>query len=117
VEWFDRTYPQLSYPARRATPPDPVEGPDPTFSWLPIPTGEAVDLSIEVMLHGQVPVWDSSGVSVQDTSIVIPYEFRDASFFPEYWYTWTVTLYNENGNAATSLPGYFAYFDPPSAGR
>ncbi|MBU0692581.1 hypothetical protein KKG66_04615 [bacterium] len=109
-QWSVSMIPTLVSPPPQENPITEMEGSLPRVSWDP-PTPGYSHFGLTLYLRGVFPIWDTVGISITDTVAFLPTDkVQDAAGNSEFWYAIYLTLYNNEGDSGTGIPGYFRHF-------
>jgi hypothetical protein len=105
----NRSYPDPRYPGSEFYPPDTIRTHWPLFEWSHYIWGPAFTYSINCYLNPENRViWSREGLAEDCTSFLVePPDTLDNLGDPDFYYSWTVSVVDGDGNSATSLPHYF----------
>ncbi len=105
----NRSYPGPRSPGDQFYPPDTVRTYWPCFEWARYIWGRAFTYSINCYLNPENRViWNSEGLPDSCTMVCVELpDSLDNLGDPDFYYSWTVSVVDGDGNSATSLPFHF----------
>ena len=106
---LNRSYPNPESPGSKYYPPDTISTHWPVFEWEHYNLGHTFTYSINCYIEPENRVvWSHEGIAdTVDSDAVEPPDSLPNLGDPDFYYSWTVSVVDGDGNSFTSLPFHF----------